>query len=438
MIRPTLRTALLLALGIPVAVLPALFGDRTWVAWLFYCTVCLLAVGVDAVLVAPRRAPAVLAVPPTVLYIGSPETMTVEIRFRSRPLPAKLEAVCEVGPLLDSVPQADLAVNAGRGSWAIALVPRRRGEAAIPEIYLGWTGPLGLMRFQVRRALDLRIPIVPDVQSVRRAALRFFGSKDPLSGEKQDLYQGDGSEFERMREFVPGLDHRAMDWKASARHRKLLCREFRAERNHQIVLALDTGHLMSEPLAGIPKLDHAINAALLLTYFSLKAGDRVGLYGFDKGPNVYVAPQSGMGAFSRLQVASAGLAYSTEETNFTLGLAELSIRLRRRSLIVLLTDFVDTVTAELLVDDLERLAGRHLVVFVAVGNPEIGSVAGARPGTVSDMARSMVASDLLRDREIVLHRLRRSGIQALDATPEGISPELVNRYLDIKRRELIA
>lgn len=438
MMRPTLRAALVLALGIPVAVLPALLEDRMWVGWLLYAGLCVLGLGIDAVLVLPRLTPAVKVAAPQILYIGVPEAMTVDIRIRHRPRPSSLEAVCELGPLLEVVPPAVVSLDRGRGRLEVPLLSHRRGEAAIGDVFIAWTGPFGLMRFQVHRALDVRISIVPDVQSVRHDSLRFFGSRDPLSGDKRELYRGDGSEFERMREFVPGLDHRTMDWKASARHRKLLCREFRAERNHQVILALDTGHLMSDPVAGIPKLDHAINAGLLLTYVSLRAGDRVGLYGFDKGPNVYVAPQGGIGAFPRLQAASAGLAYSTEETNFTLGLAELSARLRRRSLIVLLTDFVDTVTADLLTDDLERLAGRHLVVFVAVQNPGIAAVGESRPDSVRDVARSVVAADFLRERRVVLRRLARMGIQAIDANPDRISPELVNRYLDIKRRELIA
>src|SRR5262249_29258585 len=157
-----------------------------------------------------------------------------------------------------------------------------------------------------------------------------------LSGLKVERYLGDGSEFDALREHVPGMDRRAIDWKASARHRALLGREFRAERNHQLVLAIDTGHLMAEPLGGMPKLDHAVNAALLLAYFGLRTGDRVGLFGFDSEVRAFAAPAAGVRAFPRLQRASAALEYGTAETNFTLGLAELSSRLSRRSLVVLL------------------------------------------------------------------------------------------------------
>src|SRR5262249_8169586 len=160
-----------------------------------------------------------------------------------------------------------------------------------------------------------------------------------------------GSEFDSLREYLPGLDHRAMDWKSSARHRKLLVAQFRAERNHQIVLAVDTGRLMREPLAGVPKLDVAVNAALVLGYCGLRWGDRVGLCGFDEKVRGYVAPHGGVSAFPRILHASSQLAYTGAETNFTVGLTELTTRLARRSLVVVLTDFVDVIAAELMLEN---------------------------------------------------------------------------------------
>jgi uncharacterized protein (DUF58 family) len=228
-----------------------------------------------------------------------------------------------------------------------------------------------------------------------------------------------------------------MDWKSSARHRKLLVQNFRAERNHQVVLAVDTGHLMAEPLEGVPRLDHAINSALLLAYFGLRTGDRVGLYGFDAEVRSWTEPQGGLAAFHRLQAASTALEYGAAETNFTLGLAELSARLRRRSLVIVLTDFVDVVSAELMIENLDRLGRRHLVVFVTLRDPGLARVAAAPPATSLSLYRAVVAADLERERELVLRRLRRLGIATIDAAPAEVSLQLLNRYLDIKRREAI-
>src|SRR5262249_5388486 len=152
------------------------------------------------------------------------------------------------------------------------------------------------------------------------------------------------------------LDRRTVDWKASARHGKLLCRQYRAERNHQLVLAMDTGHLMSEPLDGVPRLDHAINCALRIAHVALRSRDLVGVFGVDSGPRARPRPDAGLSAFAPVRKTLAGLDYAAEQTNFTLGITELSARIRRRSLVILFTDFVDSIAAELMVANLDRLA----------------------------------------------------------------------------------
>jgi uncharacterized protein (DUF58 family) len=274
-----------------------------------------------------------------------------------------------------------------------------------------------------------------------RAAAIALSRQDSIFGNKDQRALGDGSEFDALRDYQPGFDRRAIDWKHSARHRRLVCKEFRSERNHQIVLALDTGHLMREPIAGVPRLDHAINAGLLLGYASLKGGDRVGLFGFDSRVRLYADPVGGVDRFARLLRLTAELDYAAEETNFTLGLTLLAQKLQRRSLIVLITDFVDTVTAELMLENLGRLAARHLVLFVTMQDPELRGLIDAAPDTVpgslAAVARAVVADELRRDRLIVLERLRRLGVQCLEAPAGRIGTDLINRYLAIKQREMI-
>jgi uncharacterized protein (DUF58 family) len=252
-----------------------------------------------------------------------------------------------------------------------------------------------------------------------------------------DRDKGGGSEFDALRDYTIGMDHRSIDWKHSARHRRLVAKEYRSERNHPVVLAIDTGHLMSIPIGGVPKLDHAINSALLMTYFALNSGDRVGLFAFDSKVRSHSEPRGGIRNFHRLQRQTAELNYQAEETNFTLGLAELASRLSRRTLIVLLTDFTDTITAELMIENMQRLARKHLVVFVTSRDPSLEDLTLARPRSALDMQRAVVAADFIRERELVLERLRRLGVHCLDSHPGKVSTDLINRYLEIKRRELL-
>ncbi len=236
---------------------------------------------------------------------------------------------------------------------------------------------------------------------------------------------------------MAGLDHRSIDWKHSARHQKLVCKEFRTERNHQIILAFDTGHLMSSTLDGIPKLDHAINAALMLGYTSLRAGDRVGVFGFDSRVRLTAEPFGSMQNFARLQRLTSEIDYRHEETNFTLGLVELISRLKRRSLIVLQTDFVDTITAELMVENIQRLAARHVIIFVTLRDPELFAAVEARPTSIRHVNQSVIADAVVRDRLIVYEKLRRLGVHCINASSEQVGVELLNRYMMIKKQELI-
>src|SRR5262249_52820196 len=190
------------------------------------------------------------------------------------------------------------------------------------------------------------------------------------------------------------------------------------------------------PVAGVPKLDHAINAALLLAWFCLRTGDRVGLLGFDERIRQWLAPGGGMPAFHRGQALTAEIDYRRLETNFTLPLADLSPRVRRRSLVVLFTDFLDTVTAELMLDNVTRLARRHLVLFVSVRDPSLEARALAHPRSLGALHQAVVAADFARERQVVIEKLRRVGAHCIDSTPDGFSMALVNRYLEIKRREL--
>jgi uncharacterized protein (DUF58 family) len=318
----------------------------------------------------------------------------------------------------------------------LPVVPRKRGKVHVDRAWMRWRGPLGLVEFTRRVPVDRSIDVLPNVRGVHGAALNFF-AQEAIFGIKTQLQKGEGAEFEALREYAPGFDSRFIDWKHSARHRKLLCKEFRTERNHQVIMAFDTGYLMLEPVDGVTRLDHAINAGLVLAWISLHGGDLVGTFGFDAAVRHYLTPMRGMSSFSRIQRATAELAYHHQETNFTLGLAELNARLKRRALVILFTDFVDTITAELLIESIQRVANRHVVVFVTQRGSTLQRAVEAPPHQFTDVAQAVLAHDFLRERSIVFERLDRVGVHCLDVASRSLSVALINRYLMIKQRGLI-
>ena len=179
------------------------------------------------------------------------------------------------------------------------------------------------------------------------------------------------------------------------------------------------------------------NAGMLLAYLALRSGDQVGLLGFDSEVRLFASPVRGVGALHQLMARAAEIDYSTRESNFTLGLTELARRNVRRSVVVVLTDFVDPISAELMVENLNHLAQKHLVVFLSLRDGTLTDVVRAHPTDVTSINRAVVAHDLEQDREQVLQSLRRRGIHCIDATPEDATVRLLNKYLDVQRRELV-
>ncbi len=320
----------------------------------------------------------------------------------------------------------------GRGGAEIRLRPLRRGEAVITHVWLRWQGPLNLTWRVMQESSNIKIPIVPNLPAIKRAVLALdrLGSWD---GVKAQMARGAGSEFDSLREFVNGLDPRDIDWKHSARHRQLISKEFKTEQNHNIVLAIDSGYVMREPINMVPKLDHAINAGLVLAYQALREGDRVGVYGFDSEPRVYCVPQAGRTAYTQIQKALTTLDYNAREANFALGMTNLMKRLRRRSIVIILTDIVDSVSAELMIESVAHLARHHLVLLTTFKDPGLMETARKQPGSMENIIHSVVAEDLMRERSEVHEKLRRANIQVLDTSPELLNTDLLTRYIKLKQ-----
>lgn len=437
LIRPTRRAAALLAAACPLCLALGILAPALWPLGAGLLIAILAAILADILLALPARALGIEVEVARAVYIGDSTDITVTLEAPAGRAPVEIAQNCEVDPLFEPPPAPPVTYQPGtRATFQIPLKPRQRGLGRVHRLWLRWAGPLGLTTRQKVVPIDAEIRVAPNIRAVRQGAIK-LSAKDAFFGNKAVNLSGDGSEFDALRDYTTGLDRRTIEWKHSARSGKLVSKEFRVERNHQIVLAFDTGYLMHEPLGGISRLDHAINAGLLLTYMALKSGDRVGLFGFAARPYLFAAPHASGNTFPRLQQLSSELEYRPEETNFTLGLSDLAARLNRRSLIVLMTDFVDTVTAELMMENVERLASRHMILFLSLRDPHLARTFEQPAEDLRTMARASIAYDILRDRQVLFERLRRLGVHCLEAEHHQIGPELINGYLNIKRRELI-
>lgn len=437
MISPTPRAIFLMLLGVPLMLAIALMAPVLWTVsagWIVGVGALIL---MDAMLGASLRAYKLDLGPPALLYVGGSDPLPIVLSFEDGPLPRRIQVQLETNDILADIPARGLRGWDGRERpHEFTLTPKRRGMAKLVRLWSRWNGPLGLVQKRHVLELDHAIAVTPNIRWVKDEAIRLF-SRDAAFGIKTQIERGDGSEFDALREFSSGMDRRAIDWKHSARHRILLAKEFRTERNHNIVFAFDTGRLMSEPLGGVPKIDRAINAGLLLSYVSLRHGDRTMFYGFDSRPGLTTGFLSGPRGFPKAQGMAANLDYSSEETNYTLALSTLASRLERRSLIIIFSDFVDTISAELMLENVKRLTDKHLVLFATFEDEAMSHLVDAPPETTEDVTRAVIADGMLAERDVVLRRLQRMGVQVIETKPGAFGGALISRYLQIKQRDML-
>lgn len=437
MIRPTPRLILMTGLAAPLAAALIVIDPDFWVAAAGYLVALALAVAADQFAAPSTNAVSVSHTAPDRLFMADTGVLAFNFAFPERDSGLGLDVLVDVDDRLEDIPMTHAVLDStGAGAVSLPLVPKRRGEMQVKRLWLRWQGPFGLISKIRRQELDIAAQAIPNLPAVKRAAIQ-LARRAAVHGVKPQLSSGDGLEFDALREHQPGMDTRSIDWKQSARHRKLLCKEFQAERNHNIILAFDTGQLMREPIEGAPKLDHAINAGLVLAYQALSEGDIVSVYGFDKTPGALIRAKGGPRSFPQVLEAMNRLDYAAEETNYTHGLGALMGKLRQRAIIVVMTDILDTVSAELMVRNLERMAREHVLVFVTLREPGTAAAMGREPESVQDMAEIVVTMELDDERQAVLKRLARMGIDPIDVAPQDLSTALLNRYLKVKQRAYV-
>ena len=434
MIYPTRSAVIATAAGAPVALAVAAVAPGRWFLALAWPLAVILLCLVDAL---RARGPAKVRVDfPGHAYVGETLDCTVTVAVESRPRSAQF--ALQTSPLVavEDDGRARIALDAGRGAVLLPLEMIRRGFARFERLWLRWTGPLGLAWKQDVLAVDGAFPILPDIRPVHERGAAIF-QRHALEGMITQLTRGEGSDFDALTEFRPGMDRRTIDWKQSARHMKLLAKNYRTERNNQIVFAVDSGRQMCEPVAGLPRVDRCVSAMLLTAWVALKLGDRVSIHAFDSRPRLSSGLVSGSGAFTELERIAAQIDYSGDETNYTFALTTLSAKLTRRSMIILFTELTDSISADFLLRALRRMVQKHLLLVVVLRDQELESIVEREPQTPDDVTRAITAATLLKERRVVISGIQHLGVHVIESEYDRVNERLVQGYLDLKRRNLL-
>ena len=434
MIYPTRRAIYLLLLGAPVALALGLVRPELWIVAPVWIGLILVGLLFDATLGASPRRLALETQAPHQAGVGDP--FDLRLIASGKAVPRRAELALALDERL--APGGRLAGDMARATDADALVrtlslaASRRGQALIEALWIRWTGPFGLVWKQRRFAVDHAVAVVPSLRAVTEEGGRLF-QRDSWFGMRQQQLRGEGTEYEALAEYQAGMDRRAIDWNASARHVKLLAKEYRVERDNRVVLAIDAGRTMAEPVGGVPRVDRAVSAGLLLAYAGLKLGDRISFFSFAAKPQALTPAYMHVQDFPALQRAASLIDYAPVESNFTLALTTLSAALNRRSLIILFTEFTDATSADLMIRAAGRLVKKHRLLFVVIRDDEVEEVEKRRPESAADVTRSNVAAAMLRDRQLVIARLQRLGADVIEVPADAMGAAVVEAYLGIKR-----
>jgi uncharacterized protein (DUF58 family) len=369
----------------------------------------------------------------------------VEIRVRGARGPVRVTD--DLGPGMERLPPGpalgadasgpDGALLQGADGVAVAryrIALRRRGDLTLGSVHVRALGPWGLAWRSWTYDTEDRIRVQPGLEELKRERLPGLRPELAAAGLRRLRRWGEGSEFESLREYQVGDDPRSVDWKASARRQELLVRNFQAERNQTVVLAIDAGRLMRERIGDRERLDYALSSALVLAERARSYGDRLGLIVFDD--RVRTIMPAGRVRLATLADAFADIRSELVEPNYPIAFATLRRTFRKRSLVLVFSDIIDGDASKALVQGLVGAAARHLPVVVAIRNPEIEAMAEARNGPLTPYRRA-AAEELIDVRARALQTMRRAGVHTVDAPPRAASSALLAKYSEIKGRGLL-
>lgn len=330
-----------------------------------------------------------------------------------------------------------LELKAGGRSEATAtyqICPVQRGDVSLGDCYVRYQSVLRIAERWVRSSLPQTVRIYPNLEDAKRHSIFLLRSRQMVMEKRRSRMRGIGREFESLREYRQGDEYRDICWTAAARRAKLVTRVYQIERSQTVWIVIDSGRLMRARVGGFSKLDHAVNSALSLAQVAMYSGDRVGLVAYGRAIRQRLPADKGSTHLRQFIEQLALVHEEVSEADHLHMAARLLTDQKRRSLIVWLTDLAETAMTPEVIEAAAMMMPKHLVLFVVIGQPDLGELARKRPESETEMYQVAAAQEMVHRRELLLARLRERGALALEVSSAAISPALVSSYLQIKER----
>ncbi|HLY42342.1 MAG TPA: DUF58 domain-containing protein [Terracidiphilus sp.] len=333
------------------------------------------------------------------------------------------------------------------------IEPQERGDSEVGWLYIRYRSPLGLAERWARAQLMQSVRVYPALRTGEEQQIFLARSRQIDLQLRQTRQRGLGRDFESLREYREGDDLRDICWTATARRGSLITRQYQTERSQPVWIVMDCGRLMRSRVAmtgrksALPvtnpggrihsKLDYACTTAVSLAQLALYSGDRVGLLAYGQSVQQRVLPGRGAAHLRQLIESLAQVYTESSEADHLRATATLNRLQPRRALILWVTDLAESAMRPEVIDGAIQLLRRHVLLFVAMAQPEINMIAEARPKNVEQMFRATAAQEMAARRELLMARLHEQGALTLDLNPEALTSTVLNQYLMVKERAMV-
>ncbi len=321
------------------------------------------------------------------------------------------------------------------------IQPQERGDWQAGSLYIRYRSPLGLVERWAKAPLEQSVRVYPALRTTPEQQIFLARSRQLDLQLRRAQQRGLGRDFESLRDYLPGDDLRDICWTATARRASPITRQYQTERSQPVWIVLDCGRLMRSrvgtPGAIHSKLDHACSTAVALAQLALYSGDRVGLLAYGRGIQQRLLPGRGASHLRQLIEALALVRAEPAEADHLRATALLNRLQPRRSLILWITDLAESATRPEVMDAAAQLLRRHVLLFVAMAQPEVEALAAAAPRSVEQMFRATAAQEMATRRELLLARMQEQGALTLDLHPESLTTTVLNQYLQVKERAMV-
>jgi uncharacterized protein (DUF58 family) len=340
--------------------------------------------------------------------------------------------------LRNALPELEFAAPPGAAaSVAYTICPRERGDAPLGAISVRYQSPWRIAERWASFATAQAVRVYPNLEQSKRETIHLIRSRQTTVEKRLGRRRGQGREFESLREYREGDDLREACWTATARRGKLIIKSHQVERSQTVWLVLDTGRLLRARTQSLSKLDYSVSAALALAQVALYSGDRVAMLAYGRKTRLRLPASRGANHVRAMLEGLAQLHGEAYEADHVRAAESLLAYQKRRSLVVWLTDLTETAALPEVVEGALRLARRHVLLFTVIGQPDLRALLEERPASDRAMFRYAAGQEIAHRRDLLLRTLRQQGALTLEVDPARLSSAVVNRYLEMKERNLI-